>query len=184
MRHNRTHIPAKQYLKTAIGLFYLAIYSAMTAHAETATTSIKAPGANTLTQALSHWGVHHCSERVTQVSSFVGYNNASAAMALMPPAQVNQRMIPIAMEIPTESGAAYVTTSFAPGQANGCGAGYDAVVYWEKTCQNLADDQFSAYKPVGSLGKEIAVLDGGLATKVFLLPAGSGCVSIKKEIVL
>jgi hypothetical protein len=27
------------------------------------------------------------------------------------------------------------------------------------------------------------VLDGGLSTKVFLMPAGSGCVSVKKEVV-
>jgi hypothetical protein len=34
------------------------------------------------------------------------------------------------------------------------------------------------------LKKDITVLDGGAATKVLLMPAGSGCVSIKKEIVL
>jgi hypothetical protein len=28
------------------------------------------------------------------------------------------------------------------------------------------------------------VLDGGVASKVFLMSAGSGCVSIKKEVVL
>jgi hypothetical protein len=34
------------------------------------------------------------------------------------------------------------------------------------------------------LKKDIAVLDGGASTKVFLMPAGSGCLSIKKEVVL
>ena len=30
----------------------------------------------------------------------------------------------------------------------------------------------------------LGLLDGGPATKVFLMPAGDGCVSIKKEVVL
>ncbi len=71
-----------------------------------------------------------------------------------------------------------------PNQANGCGAAYDAVVYWPLKCDAVAAKQFASLKKVGQLKKDISVLDGGVATKVFLMPAGSGCVSIKKEVVL
>lgn len=184
MQHKEENPGSKLALKTAIYLFLWIFSIPAVSLTEQASASVKPPKANTLTQALSHWGVENCRERVNQVSGFVGYNKSSAAMVLMPPVQVNQRMIPIAMEVPTETGAAYVSANFAPNQANNCGASYDAVVYWEKACQFVAEDQFKAFKNIGELGKDVTVLDGGLATKVFLMPAGRGCVSIKKEIVM
>ena len=53
-----------------------------------------------------------------------------------------------------------------------------------RSCALTAARQFAGLKTIGKLKKDISVLDGGVATKVFLMPAGSGCVSIKKEVVL
>lgn len=83
-----------------------------------------------------------------------------------------------------ETGSAYVSAHFAPNQANGCGAAYDAVAYWPQKCEAVAGKRFATLKKVGQLKKDIAILDGGPALKVFLMPAGTGCVSIKKEVVL
>ena len=58
------------------------------------------------------------------------------------------------------------------------------MVYWESSCNRVAETQFTGMKSVGLLKSAITVLDGGIATKVLLMPAGSGCVSIKKEVVL
>ena len=178
------HSASKRVIKAVKCLFLFIFTLPSLSLAEKPSTPEKTPAANSLTQALGHWGVKNCSERVNQLSGFIGYDKSSAAMALMPPSQVNDRMIPVAMEIPTENGAAYVSASFAPNQANNCGATYDAVVYWEQGCTDIAENQFKAYKNIGALGKALTVLDGGIATKVFLMPAGSGCVSIKKEVVL
>ena len=41
---------------------------------------------------------------------------------------------------------------------------------------------FKALKRKGMLGKDTIILDGGPVT-IFLMPAGPGCVVIKKEIV-
>ena len=143
------------------------------------------PGkANALAQAVSHWGVEQCVPRVQQVSNFVGFNQSSGALALMPPENADKQIIPVAIEVATESGSGYVSANFAPNQANGCGASYDAVVYWDKGCSDIAEKHFKIYKNIGALNSRITVLDGGLATKVFLMPAGSGCVSIKKEVVI
>ena len=48
----------------------------------------------------------------------------------------------------------------------------------------VATQQFAGLKRAGQMKTNITLLDGGPATKVFLMPAGSGCVSIKKEVVL
>jgi hypothetical protein len=86
------------------------------------------------------------------------------------------------MEIPAKvAPLAYASASFAPVQANGCEGMYEVVVYWPQKCYDVADKIFAKFKKSGMLSKNISVLDGGVATKVFLLPAGTGCVSIKKS---
>jgi len=141
-------------------------------------------GANAITQAAVQQGALNCATRINQVSNFLGFGPQAGAVLMMPPSQPDQRLIPLAMEVQTEGGSAYVSATFAPNQANGCGAAYDAVVYWPQKCEAVVARQFAGLKRVGQMKTNITVLDGGPATKVFLMPAGSGCVSIKKEFVL
>jgi hypothetical protein len=157
---------------------------AQTAATEPAATSPPTSTVNPLTQAAVQQGVLSCATRVNQVSNFMGFGPQAGAVLMTPAAQADQRIFPIAMELPTESAVAYVAASFAPNQANGCGAVYDAVSYWPQACEALAAKQFSGLKRVGLIKSAITVLDAGAASKVFLMPAGSGCVSIKKEVVL
>ena len=142
------------------------------------------PPVNSITQAIVQQGALSCAQRVNQVSSFLGYGSNTGALLMIPPDHPDQRLFPVSMEVTTAAGSAYVSATFAPNQANGCGAAYDAVVYWPQTCSMVASMQFSSIKKKSQLGRYITVLDGGMATKVFLMPAGGGCVSIKKEIVL
>jgi hypothetical protein len=141
-------------------------------------------GVNAVTQAAVKQGALACASRINQVSNFLGFGPQAGAMLMMPPSQPDQRLIPLAMEVPAEGSSAYVSAAFAPNQANGCGAAYDAVVYWPQKCEAVAAKQFASLKRAGQLKTNITMLDGGPATKVFLMPAGSGCVSIKKEVVL
>jgi hypothetical protein len=60
---------------------------------------------------------------------------------------------------------------------------YETVVYWPQTCTEVGENNYGKFKNVGKLSKNIYVRDDGVSTKVFLLPAGKGCVSIKKEII-
>ena len=141
-------------------------------------------GVNAITQAAVGQGALSCASRINQVSNFLGFGLQAGAVLMVPPSQPDQRLIPLAMEVPTEGGSAYVSATFAPNQANGCGAAYDAVVYWPQKCDAVAVKHFAGLKMLNLLKANITVLDGGVATKVFLMPAGSGCVSIKKEVVL
>jgi len=141
-------------------------------------------GANAITQAAVQQGALNCASRINQVSNFLGFGPQAGAVLMMPPSQPDQRLIPLAMEVPTDGSSAYVSATFTPNQANGCGAAYDAVVYWPQKCEAVAAKQFAGLKRAGQMKTSITVLDGGPATKVFLMPAGSGCVSIKKEVVL
>jgi hypothetical protein len=138
---------------------------------------------NVVTQAAVQKGVFNCAGRINQVVNFLGFTEKAGAVLMIPPTQPDSRLIPLAMEIPVEGGVAYVSASFAPNQANGCGATYDSVVYWPQSCGKVKENQFKALKETGKIRKEITILDGGEGIKFFLMPAGSGCVSIKKEMV-
>jgi hypothetical protein len=139
---------------------------------------------NAVTRSLVGQGVLKCASRVEQVSNFLGFGPSTGAMLLPVQQDADNRMAHVILESPTPEGSAYVSATFAPNQGNGCGATYDAVMYWPKSCEVVATQQFDKFKRIGALKKDVSVLDGGVATKVFLMSAGDGCVSIKKEVVL
>lgn len=139
-----------------------------------------------VTLAAAQQGVLSCSGRINQVVTALGVADNAGVALMLPSVQADQRLAPLALEMPTTLGSsAYISATFAPNQANGCGASYDAVVYWPKSCDEVTRQSYAALKVLGRLKKDIVMLDGGATTKVFLLPAGAaGCISIKREIML
>lgn len=143
------------------------------------------PAVNSITQAAVKAGTVACAGRINQVTNFLIRDGVSGAYLYAPAAPADQNVASVSMEIASKDApAVYASASFAPNQANGCGAVYEAVVYWPQKCEAVAANQFASLKWAGQMKTSITVLDGGPATKVFLMPAGSGCVSIKKEVVL
>ena len=142
-------------------------------------------GVHPVTQAAVNAGILTCTSRINQVSSFLTAGSPGAGAYLyLPPADPDRHLISVSLEIQTSATAsAYATASFAPNQANGCGGLYESVVYWPQGCADVAAKNFTGLKNAGVLAKNITVLDGGPFTRVFLMPAGKGCVAIKKEIV-
>ena len=138
-----------------------------------------------IVQAALNAGVQACLGRIHQVSQFIGSGNQVGAFFFAPPAQPDQHLVSFSYEIrPANGPLAYASANFAPNQANGCGAEYEAIVYWPKKCKVVAAKQFAELKKGPALQKEIMVLGSASTTRIFLMPAGSGCVSIKKEVIL
>ena len=137
-----------------------------------------------ITQAAVRAGVLSCAGRVEQVSSFLTANSRNGAVLFVPPGQPDQRLFSTSIEIENKDAPlAYASVTFAPGMANGCGSVYDTVVYWNTSCDEVAMRNFAGVRRIGALSRGIGVLDAGVASRIFLMPAGVGCVSIKKEVV-
>lgn len=139
-----------------------------------------------VTQAAVKSGVLICASRINQLANFLTAGSQGVgAFLFTAPADPDQRLVSVSMEIPAVVNVptAYASASFAPNQANGCGGMYESVIYWSQHCDEVAGKNFAGLVKAGTLSKTITVLDGGVATKIFLMPAGSGCVSIKKDIV-
>ena len=130
-------------------------------------------------QAAVNAGVISSIERINQIVTFLTTNNQSGACIFPVQSPPNEHVFSTSFEIVTPNNAIiYATASFFPNQD----AVYDTVEYVNKGGEELEKTVFKDLKRVGVLKKNIIMLDGG-NVKVFLMPAGSGCVVIKKEIV-
>ena len=142
-------------------------------------------GPNAITRAAVQRGILQCASRVEQVSKFLGFGSKAGALLLAPGNQIDQRMFSVQMELPAGASVnSFVDMSFAPNQANGCGASYQAITFWNQNCDAVAKNQFGDIKKSPAMKQDVTVLEISPASRVFLMKVGpSACLSIKKEIV-
>ncbi len=138
---------------------------------------------NPVTRAAVDAGVLKCASRINQVSNFLTANSQSGVYLFLPQGNRDERMFSASFEIiRPDASTIYATASFAPNQEDGGDAVYDTIEYVPTGSDDLEKTVFKDLKRVGLLKKNITVLEGG-SVKVFLMPAGTGCVVIKKELV-
>jgi hypothetical protein len=147
---------------------------------QTAVSKQASPNVNRITPAALRLGPSSCASRINQVTNFL-ITGTQDAGALIFPATTNPDMFSLSIELPLKDASAYASASFTPNQ-NGCTGMYETVVYWPQKCEDVGEKQFGTFKKEGALSKNIFIRNGGESIKVFLMPAGKGCVAIKKEI--
>ncbi|SFK00281.1 hypothetical protein SAMN04488082_111105 [Desulfomicrobium apsheronum] len=130
-------------------------------------------------------GVRKCLGRIEQVVTFLtGDISTVGGHFFIPSPDPDNMMVSLSMEIQQPGNIlAYASSSFAPNQVNGCGGIYETVVYWPQKSELVAQQQYSDLHRVGKLSSQIIVLDGGSTLRIFLMPAGTGCIAIKKELI-
>jgi len=149
------------------------------------TSNSKTPPPNGITQAAMKAGVNSCAGRINQVTNFLLTGSTGAGATLfLPDDNPDRQLFSTSIEIPLiKDNTAYASVSVAPNQAGGCNGMYETVVYWPQNCAQVAEKQFGAFQKAAPLARTIAVRESGTTVKIFLMPAGTGCVSIKKEII-
>jgi hypothetical protein len=138
---------------------------------------------NPITQAAVQAGVLTCVSRINQVTTFLTANGKSSAYLFPPQKQPDQSIFSVSIGIDLPNSATrYASASFAPTGNGQAGAVYDTVEYVAQSCADVETKIFKGLKRKGTMGANIVILDAGGLT-VFLMPAGSGCIVIKKEVV-
>jgi hypothetical protein len=132
-----------------------------------------------LSQATQNAGVQTCKALADQTHRFLIAGNISSGVVFAAPEKPNARVFSTATEIQNNQIITYASANFSPYGEVGCGVAYDAVTYWKESCADLSTKL--NMKSIGLLGNKISMLDGGPTMRMFLMPAGSGCVQIKKE---
>lgn len=136
-----------------------------------------------LAQAAVNAGLNTCKPLADRVNRYLIGENQSSGLLSASPQNANARIFSSTIEIETRQGlTTYASTNYAPYADSGCGVAYDAITYWKDSCTDLAAKQLGNLKVIGTLRNKITMLDGGPAMRMFLMPAGTGCVQIKKEI--
>ena len=115
--------------------------------------------------------------------AYLTTNTVSGAYLFIPKTQPDQSFFSASLElqIPNQT-PVYASASFAPTTNGRAGAVYDAVQYVSQSCDYEEKNVFKNFKRAGVIKKDVVILDAGIV-KIFLMPAGSGCVVIKKEVV-
>lgn len=141
--------------------------------------------ANNITQTIFGAGAITCAPRVNQITNFLIASGEHGAFLFVPPKEVDKAMVSVSMEIQApNTPLAYASASFSPGTRIGCGGMYETVVYWSGACSAVASQVFKEAKVAGPLMKSITILEIANSARIFLMPAGTGCVSIKKEVMM
>jgi hypothetical protein len=135
---------------------------------------------HTVAQAAVKMGVLSCVNRINQVATFLTTGTRSGVFIFNPNRQApDQHVFSASFEmVRPDDSAFYASASFFPNQD----AVYDTVEYVNMTCEQVEKNIFRDLKRQSVVKKNIILLDGG-SVKVFLMPAGSGCIVVKKEVV-
>ena len=141
------------------------------------------PKLNGLAQTAVSAGIVDCVPRIQQVTDFLTANTKSGAFLFIAPAEANRQIVSASLEIQAGAVSSYASASFAPAGNTACSAMYETVSYWGNQCADVAGRAFPTLPSAGKLGGSITMLDGGANLRVFLMPAGQGCLSIKKELI-
>lgn len=140
------------------------------------------PPVSPVTQTAVQAGVLTCASRINQVVTFLTANGKSHAFLFVPPKQPDQSLFSVSIRTEDLAGVRrYASASFAP-TPGGQVAVYDTVEYIAQPPAEVEKNMFKNLKRRGELGKDTVILDGGPVT-IFLMPAGSGSIVIKKEVV-
>ena len=141
-----------------------------------------APGVM-VTQAFTQRGVAKCAERIGQFAQFLTNGAQVGGQVFVAPDDTDRRITSASLEIQAGPAMAYAGLTFAPDSgANRCGGVYELITYWPNTCDEVATKAFGTYKRTGVLRQSVIALENGPSVRVFLMPAGTGCTSIKKEL--
>lgn len=147
-------------------------------------TPATAPTTHPFAQQLARVGAFSCAARANQVAGFLSPQMRDTLVTQLSTSNPDRSLLSATLVVPMQgTQVALANIALAPGQANGCGAVYQSIVYQSKSCAAALAADYPAVK-TQSLG-ETAVLIGGIDrnARILAMPADKGCILMKQETV-
>jgi hypothetical protein len=121
-----------------------------------------------------------CAQRVQQAMSFLfdGQPAKFVAQPLGPDSDRWPTVFVIESADPAGAHTRLSTLTIAPD----CAGQYEQVIYWSEPCSAIKSSVFAKFTGEHVLLRDVRASDDGPALQLYLTPAGSGCVSVKKEL--
>lgn len=108
--------------------------------------------------------------------------NASSGVSLTAAPANGSGMFSPSLDSRDGAGPHFVSAFLIANSRGGCDAGYDDVRYWPKSCADLAVQELANLGVLKPLGAVVSTFIMGPNQHVYLMPAGPGCVTIRKEL--
>lgn len=167
---------------TALALAAIALPLAPAgAQGTTARPAVQAP-LDRLGAQLAQAGVKRCAPIVRAVAAFVT-ENSSAAFIVRPLGSrpdVSPVMVTVESAHANLGTTRYTTIMVVPSES--CSGYYEQTIHWAATCPVVKTRNFANFPAPRPLLRNIQVSAASPTVSLQLMPAGQGCVSIKKEI--
>ena len=143
--------------------------------------------AQRLAQAVQQLGIRTCAPVFNQAGSFL-FEDAQAQFVVQPLGpDTNRWPTVVTMEAthPVAGRAAGQTrlTTLIVAPAGSCADMYNQVIYWPEPCPALKARVFRSYGNERPLLARVRQSEANPGLQLYLLPAGAGCVSVKKELI-
>lgn len=141
----------------------------------------KSSWSNPVTKALAQTGVHRCLSQVDRVTRFLANGQKPNVYLYAPNPPADQSTIFLSQELRSQNNSSvYASATFNPNEAGSCEGSYETVSYHPSSCNDLANSQLRALTSRRTVGN-IQMFDVSATTSTFLMAAGTGCLTVKKE---
>lgn len=135
-----------------------------------------------LTQQLTKAGVKRCLPIVQTVGKFLIESGEAAFVvrSLGTNGDTSPVMVTIESSHPSLGTTRYSTVTVVP--AESCAGYYEQSIYWAQACTAVRATNFANFPAPKALQKNIMTSTASPTVSLYLMPAGQGCLSVKKEI--
>ena len=134
-----------------------------------------------ITKTAQEAGIKSCLPTIQDMEKFFGEDNSYGSWSFWSKENPNKALFSVSIEIDFTDGMHLVDLTVAPTADGMCAYSYTRTWHSPKSCMAVAQEDFlKGYTYKTELNKKIGSFAKG-DIKVFLMPAGDGCVVQKKE---
>ena len=137
---------------------------------------------NNVVEQASKAGIKKCLPAVTTISNFLIGNDKHGAHDAWASKDTDQQIYSSTIERVTPGGTRLISLSVAPVTGGNCSVVYDQIEWFDTSCLVVAKEHYPNHIYKGVLASKVAILEG--PATIFLYPAGPGCLSLKKEVII
>lgn len=139
------------------------------------------PPTNPVAMLAGQLGASKCADVARKIGEQSVGAFPSAGVVLAPPTGAEHAAFSASVETRDGIGMHFVSAFLAPNDRAGCDGGYDDIRYWPKVCDQLVIDELRGLNGIRPLGPEIGTVVVAANQHIYLMNAGTGCVTIRKE---
>ena len=128
-------------------------------------------------------GIKKCLSEIKGITDFIIANKPHGSHSTWSSKNTDESIYSSTIEINHTNDLNVTSIFITPTINNKCSIAYERVAYLGKSCIALSKEDFSKFDYKGELNKTVSILSRESGGHLYLMPAGEGCIAIRKEII-